>query len=165
MNLLERFKYIDTFIFDVDGVLTDGYLLITEEGEMLRRMNVLDGYAMKRATTEGYNIFIITGGTSLGVVKRLEKLGIKEVHYGISNKLAVYNDLVDQYQLDEGKIIYMGDDVADYEVMRRVGIPACPQNAVSEIIDVATYISPKDGGQGCVRDVIEKVMRLNDNWL
>lgn len=165
MNLLERFKDIDTFIFDVDGVLTDGYLLITETGEMLRRMNVLDGYAMKRATTEGYHIFIITGGTSVGVVKRLERLGIQEVHYGINDKLATYNALVDKYHLDEGKIIYMGDDVADYEVMRRVGIPACPQNAVNEIIDVATYISPKNGGQGCVRDVIEKVMRLNDNWL
>ncbi len=165
MNLLERFKEINTFIFDVDGVLTDGYLLITEEGEMLRRMNVLDGYAMKRATTEGYNIFIITGGTSKGVVKRLERLGIREVHYGINNKLEVFNRLIEQYNLDEGKVLYMGDDVADYSVMRRVGIASCPQTAVKEIIDVATYISPKRGGEGCVRDVIEKVMRLNDNWL
>lgn len=165
MNLLERFKGIKTFIFDVDGVLTDGYLLVTEDGDMLRRMNVLDGYAMKRATTEGYNIFIITGGSSQGVVKRLERLGIKEVHYGINNKLEVYNELVERYELDEGAVLYMGDDLADYEVMRRAGIPACPQTAVKEIIDVATYISPNEGGQGCVRDVIEKVMRLNDNWL
>ncbi len=165
MNLLERFKDIKTFIFDVDGVLTDGYLLVTEEGDMLRKMNVLDGYAMKRATSEGYNIFVITGGTSKGVVTRLERLGIKEVHAGVSNKLAVYNDLVERFQLDEGQILYMGDDVADYEVMRRVGIPACPQTAVREIIELATYISPKDGGTGCVRDVIEKVMRLNEDWL
>ncbi len=164
MNLLEPFKDIHTFIFDVDGVLTDGNLLITEDGELLRTMNVRDGYAMKRALDLGFRICIITGGNSVGVNKRLRALGIKEVHSGISDKIATYNQIVNNLGLDEGGILYLGDDIPDYEVMRRVGLPVCPNDAAPEIIDIANYISPYRGGQGCVRDVIEKVLRLQNKW-
>lgn len=164
MNLLEPFKEIHTFIFDVDGVLTDGNLLITEKGELLRTMNVRDGYAMKRALQAGYNLCIITGGNSEGVNDRLKALGIKEIHSGISNKIAVYNQIVEHHQLEEGGILYLGDDMPDYEVMRRVGLPACPGDAIQEIKEIASYISPFDGGKGCVRDVIEKVLRLRGDW-
>jgi 3-deoxy-D-manno-octulosonate 8-phosphate phosphatase (KDO 8-P phosphatase) len=164
MNLLEAFKDIHTFIFDVDGVLTDGSLLITEKGELLRTMNVKDGYAMKHALDKGYRICIITGGNSVGVNSRLKALGITEIHSGIGKKIATYNQVIEHLQLDEGGILYLGDDIPDYEVMRRVGLPACPADAVQEIIEIANYISPFKGGQGCVRDVIEKVLRLQNKW-
>ncbi|MCB0654336.1 MAG: HAD-IIIA family hydrolase [Saprospiraceae bacterium] len=164
MNLLEAFKDIDTFIFDVDGVLTDSNFLITETGELLRTMNVRDGYAMKRALDEGYRICIITGGNSKGVTIRLKALGIEEVHSGIKNKISTYNQIVERLELEEGGILYMGDDLPDYEVMRRVGLPACPVDAVEEIREIANYISPFKGGMGCVRDVIEKVLRLQGKW-
>lgn len=164
MNLLESFKDIQTFIFDVDGVLTDSTLLITEKGELLRQMNVRDGYAMKHAIEEGYRICIITGGNSAGVTSRLKGLGIQEIHSGISNKILTYNQLVERHDLDEGSILYMGDDLPDYEVMRRVGLPACPNDAAQEIIELAQYVSPFKGGTGCVRDVIEKVMKLHGKW-
>ncbi len=164
MNLLEPFNEINTFIFDVDGVLTDGNLLITEKGELLRTMNVRDGYAMKRALDLGYRICIITGGNSIGVNDRLKRLGITEIHSGISNKIAVYNQIVEHYGLEESGILYLGDDMPDYEVMRRVGLPACPKDAIREIKEIASYISPFEGGKGCVRDVIEKVLRLQEVW-
>ncbi len=164
MNLLEAFKDIHTFIFDVDGVLTDGSLLITEKGELLRTMNVKDGYAMKHALDQGYRICIITGGNSVGVNNRLKALGITEIHSGISKKIATYNQVVEHLEIDEGGILYLGDDIPDYEVMRRVGLPVCPADAVQEIIEIANYISPFKGGQGCVRDVIEKVLRLQNKW-
>jgi 3-deoxy-D-manno-octulosonate 8-phosphate phosphatase (KDO 8-P phosphatase) len=164
MNLLEPFNEIKAFIFDVDGVLTDGNLLITEKGELLRTMNVRDGYAMKRALEAGYHVCIITGGNSAGVTDRLRALGITEIHSGISNKIAIYNQLVEKHGLEEGSILYLGDDMPDYEVMRRVGLPACPKDAIREIKEIASYISPFEGGKGCVRDVIEKVLRLKDDW-
>ena len=164
MNLLEKFRDIHTFIFDVDGVFTDGGVLITEDGSLLRQMNVRDGYAVKHALEAGYRICIITGGNSPGVKSRLNKLGIEEVYSGIHDKISTYNKIVANHQLDEGGILYMGDDVPDYEVMRRVGLPACPKDAVQEINEVAYYISPLKGGKGCVRDVIEKVMRLHEKW-
>ena len=164
MNLLEKFRDIQTFIFDVDGVFTDGGLLIAEDGSLLRQMNVRDGYAVKHALEAGYRICIITGGNSAGVKSRLNKLGIEEVYSGIHDKISVYNKIVKAHQLDEGEILYMGDDVPDYEVMRRVGLPTCPNDAATEINEVAYYISPFKGGKGCVRDVIEKVMRLQEKW-
>jgi 3-deoxy-D-manno-octulosonate 8-phosphate phosphatase (KDO 8-P phosphatase) len=164
MNLLEPFNEINTFIFDVDGVLTDSNLLITEKGELLRTMNVRDGYAMKRALETGYRICIITGGNSSGVNDRLKGLGITEIHSGISNKVAVYNQIVEHHELEEAGILYLGDDMPDYEVMRRVGLPACPKDAIREIKEISSYISPFEGGKGCVRDVIEKVLRLHDVW-
>lgn len=165
MNYLEQFRNIQTFIFDVDGVLTNSELIILENGRLLRKMNVRDGYALKQAVRAGYRVVIITGGKSSGVVTRLEALGIKDVFKGIEDKLETYEEYVDSYGLDPATILYMGDDIPDYEVMRRVGLPACPADAAVEIMQIAQYKSPINGGAGCVRDVIEKVMKLHGKWM
>ncbi len=164
MNQLEKFAQIDTFIFDVDGVFTDGSLLVLESGRLLRQMNVRDGYAVKVALAAGYRVIIITGGNSEGVTIRLANLGIQHIFSGIQRKLEVYEELIRTQQLDEEKILYMGDDLPDYEVMRRVGFPTCPSDAVPEIRQLATYISPLRGGQGCVRDVIERCLKIAGKW-
>jgi 3-deoxy-D-manno-octulosonate 8-phosphate phosphatase (KDO 8-P phosphatase) len=163
-NILTRFKGIHTFMFDVDGVMTNNQVLITEKGELLRSMNMRDGYALKSAIDLGYQIFIITGGKSVGVIERLKGLGVKDVASGVRNKLGVYEKLLDAYELEEEGILYMGDDVMDYDVMSRVGLPTCPKDAASEIINISHYISPFKGGEGCVRDVVEKVLKLNNQW-
>lgn len=165
MNHLEKFRDIRTFIFDVDGVLTDGSLIVLENGSLLRQMNIRDGYAIRRAIEMGYKVCIITGGKSLGVESRLSKLGVEDIFSGVQDKLPVYNTLLEKYQLDESLILYMGDDLPDYQVMRKVGFPCCPADAAPEIISLSRYVSPKPGGKGCVRDVIEKVLRLNYHWL
>ncbi len=164
MNIFESFKKIKTFIFDVDGVLTDGNLLVTETGELLRIMNSKDGYAMKHAIEKGYKICIITGGKSNSVVLRLNGLGINDVFYKVEDKVPVLNDYISKNGLNPDEVLYMGDDMPDYEVMQMVGLPTCPQDAVSDIINISTYVSPIKGGEGCVRDVIEKVMKLHDLW-
>jgi len=164
MNFLEKFNDIETIILDVDGVLTNGELLITEEGKLLRKMNVKDGLAMKLAMNAGIKVCIITGGNSNGVIDRLKALGIVDIYSGIRDKIEAYDELVDIYELDEDKILYMGDDLPDYPVMRRVGLPCCPADACNEVIDVSYYVSPKNGGEGCVRDVIEKILKLKGVW-
>lgn len=165
MNALEKFGDIDTFIFDVDGVLTNSDLIVLEDGKLLRKMNTRDGYALKRAIEAGYKVCIITGGKSEGVVARLKGLGIKDIYKGISDKLEAFDEYIYAYDIDPAAILYMGDDLPDYEVMRRVGLPACPTDAAHEILAIAQYVSPIKGGGGCVRDVIEKVMRIKGNWV
>ena len=164
MNQLEPFKKIRTFIFDVDGVLTNSQLLITEEGALLRSMNTRDGLALKMALNEDYRICIITGGNSEGVEKRLKGLGIRDYFSGISDKVEVYNSYVEGLQLAEEEILYMGDDLPDWEVMQKVGLPTCPHDAATEIKETAEYVSPVIGGAGCVRDVIEQTLRVQGKW-
>ena len=164
MNYLKQFKTIDTFIFDVDGVLTNGELLILESGQLLRKMSVRDGYALKKAIKEGYRICIISGGKSEGVVERLKALGISDIFIGVDNKLEVYHSYIKDHKLDAAGILYMGDDLPDYEPMRMVALPACPSDATHEIRALSQYISSFKGGEGCVRDVIEKVLRLHGRW-
>jgi 3-deoxy-D-manno-octulosonate 8-phosphate phosphatase (KDO 8-P phosphatase) len=165
-NVLAHFRHIHTFIFDVDGVLTNGQLLITEEGKMLRRMNVRDGYAMKKALDEGYNLVILTSGKSEGVFDRLRALGIEDIISHSKNKLSEYEKYLDAHpELDEDGILYLGDDIPDLEVMRRVGLPCCPSDGAPEIRAVSHYVSTFKGGEGCVRDVIEKVLKLNGLWV
>jgi 3-deoxy-D-manno-octulosonate 8-phosphate phosphatase (KDO 8-P phosphatase) len=164
MNQLENFKSIRSFVFDVDGVFTNSQILVTEEGALLRSMSVRDGFAVKNAIREGYPVCIITGGYSEGVVHRLKGLGVRDVFSGVQDKLPVLKSYVEAYNLDLETILYMGDDLPDYEAMRRVGLPTCPSDAVREIKEFSRYISPFDGGHGCVRDVIEKVMRLQGTW-
>ncbi len=135
-----------------------------ENGRLLRKMNTRDGYAIKRAIQQGYRVCIITGGKSSGVVTRLENLGVPDIYKGVSDKLEVFDEYVDIYSLDTDRILYMGDDLPDYEVMRRVGLPACPNDACPEIVALSRYISPIKGGAGCVRDVIEKVLKLHGHW-
>ncbi len=164
MNNLEKFKDINAFIFDVDGVLTDGQVLVQEDGLLLRSMNTRDGYAMQLAASLGYQIAIITGGNSVGVERRLLNLGISKVYLKVANKIEAYEHFIQTYELDEDKILYMGDDMPDLPPMRRVGLPCCPADAAPEIKAVSRYISPLSGGAGCVREVMEKVLKLNGKW-
>ncbi len=164
MNQLETFRGIKTFIFDVDGVMTNSDLIVFEDGKLLRKMSIRDGFALKMAVLAGYKVAVITGGKSEGVKLRLQGLGITDIYSGYQDKLEAYEELIYTYELDEEYILYMGDDIPDYAVMRRVGFPTCPSNAVPEIVELAHYISPYEGGAGCVRDVIEKVLKLNGNW-
>lgn len=164
MNLLELFAPIRTFVFDVDGVLTDGNLMLTEDGHMLRSMNIKDGYAMQLAVKKGYKVWIISGGKSEGVRLRLNKLGIQEVHIGIESKKEFLHEIAVSSQTTYESVLYMGDDIPDYAAMQVCGLPCCPADAVPEIKQVAKYISPLAGGRGCVRDVIEKVLKLNGDW-
>ena len=164
MNLLELFAPIKTFVFDVDGVLTDGSLMITEEGHMLRSMNIKDGFAINLAIKKGYAVWIISGGKSEAVRIRLNRLGVEEVHINIENKLATLHSLAIAKQSDLGTLLYMGDDLPDYAPMQHCHLPCCPADAVPEIKAIAKYISPIPGGKGCVRDVIEKVLKLSGDW-
>lgn len=164
MNQLEKFRDIHTFIFDVDGVLTNNEVLVTEDGALLRTMNVRDGFAIKHAVEAGYRVCIITGGRSEGVRKRLEMLGVEDIYVNRQEKLDAYEEFIQTYDLDEGEILYMGDDLPDYPVMRRVGLPVCPNDAAHELLEIAQYVSPFAGGHGCARDVIQKVMLLHGTW-
>lgn len=165
MNVLALFKNISTFIFDVDGVLTDGSLLVMPNGLMARRMNIKDGYALQLAIKQGYRIFIISGGNSPEVKERLEKLGVKNCFMQVKDKVEKLEEIMKEYKILSDEIIYMGDDIPDLEVMQRVGLPCCPADAVTEIKALSKYISPISGGEGCGRDVIEKVLKLQDKWI
>jgi 3-deoxy-D-manno-octulosonate 8-phosphate phosphatase (KDO 8-P phosphatase) len=155
---------ITTFILDVDGVLTDGRLLISESGELLRTMNAKDGYAMKTAIDNGYHICIITGGTNEGVKNRLVGLGIKDVFLNASDKMLQIKEFVTKHHLKPENIVYMGDDMPDVAAVAYAGLGCCPQDAIPEIKAVSQYISHKNGGDACVRDIIEQVMKVQGKW-
>jgi 3-deoxy-D-manno-octulosonate 8-phosphate phosphatase (KDO 8-P phosphatase) len=162
--LLAEFKKIKCFVFDVDGVLTNGNLLVMPGGLMARAMNIKDGYAMQLAIKKGYQVWVISGGNSEEVKSRLNNLGITEVHMKVGDKLALLNELIVLNSVSLEEIIYMGDDMPDYEAMKVVGIAACPLDACFDIKQISTYHSTNKGGEGCARDVIEKVLKLNDHW-
>ena len=162
--MLKNFKNIKTFVFDIDGVLTDGKLLITQEGVMLREMNVRDGYTLQLAIKKGYEIIVISGSFSAEVQIRLERLGITKIFMRIENKLQTLKELIVTFHLNKEEILYMGDDIPDYDAMTFVGLPCCPCDAATEIKQISKYISPLQGGFGCAREVIEKVMKLRGDW-
>ena len=164
MNVLELFKPITTFIFDVDGVLTDGTLLLLENGVQARRMSIKDGFALQMALKNGFRVQIISGGNSPEVKDRLEKLGVKDIAMSVLNKKAFLEELISTNQLKKEELLYMGDDLPDIPAMSVVGLPCCPADAVNEVKEAAQYISPFNGGDACARDVIEKVLKLNDKW-
>jgi 3-deoxy-D-manno-octulosonate 8-phosphate phosphatase (KDO 8-P phosphatase) len=160
----EIMNEINTFIFDVDGVLTDGSVFVTNEGEMLRTMNIRDGYALKAAVESGYNVCIISGGSNEGVRVRLRNLGITDIHLGSPDKVETYKEYIELYHIQPEQVLYMGDDIPDFHVMKLVGLPTCPQDASPEIKAISTYISHKNGGKGAVREVIEQVMKVQGKW-
>ncbi|WP_196888068.1 KdsC family phosphatase [Aureivirga sp. CE67] len=155
---------IDTFIFDVDGVLTDGIVNVFTNGELVRNMNIKDGYALKSAVDAGYRVCIISGGKNEGVRDRLRGLGVTDIYLGAHNKMDQFEEYCDIYDIDKEKVLYMGDDIPDYWVMKEVGLPTSPKDAAPEIQEVSKYISQKKGGKGCVRDVIEQVMKVQGKW-
>jgi 3-deoxy-D-manno-octulosonate 8-phosphate phosphatase (KDO 8-P phosphatase) len=162
--MLAKLSQITAFVFDVDGVLTDGTVLVTESGEQLRRFSIKDGYALQLAVKRGFKIAIITGGRSQSIVSRLTSLGISDVFLGVEHKTEKFEEFLLAYDLSADQILYMGDDVPDYPVMKLVGLATCPADAAEEIKAISAYISPVKGGQGCVRDVIEKVLKVQGLW-
>jgi 3-deoxy-D-manno-octulosonate 8-phosphate phosphatase (KDO 8-P phosphatase) len=156
---------IKAFVFDVDGVLTDGSVHISPDGQLLRQMNIKDGYAMKTAIDKGYPVCIISGGYNEGVKIRLEKLGIKDIYLAVSDKTEKFHEFCDAYQIKPEHILYMGDDLPDYQVMQLVGLPTCPQDASPEIKNISIYISHVHGGKGAVRDVIEQTLKVQGKWM
>ncbi len=163
-NYKEILPNITTMIFDIDGVLTDGTVTIFPNGELVRKMNIKDGYALKTAVDKGYKIAIISGGNNQSVVSRLQGLGIKDIYLGVHNKVEKLYEYLDMYELKLENVLYMGDDIPDYPVLELVGLPTSPQDAVPEIKKVAKYVSHKNGGEGAVRDVIEQVLKVQQNW-
>lgn len=161
----EYLANIDTFVFDVDGVFTDGNVLVDNHGEMLRTMNVKDGYALKTAITKGYNVCIITGGTNEGVKKRLMGLGVQDIFMNSHLKIEALNTYASKHQIELKNMLYMGDDIPDIPPMQKVGLATCPQDAVAEVKAVSNYISHRPGGNGCVRDVIEQVLKVRGDWM
>ena len=164
MNVLAEFKKVTTFIFDIDGVLTDGTLLVLRDGLQARQMHVKDGFGLQMAMKKGYNVFIISGGVSEESKRRLEYLGLKEIHIGIVDKTKFVADLIKSKKIKWDEVLYMGDDLPDIALMKKVGLSCCPADAVNELKSVVKYISSINGGWGCVRDVIEKVLKVNGHW-
>ena len=165
MSYKKKLEHITTFIFDIDGVLTNGQVLVTSDGELLRSMNIKDGYALKRAASQGYRVCMISGGTNPGVTKRLEGLGITDVFLGAHEKKQFLEDYVTNNQLTWDEIAYMGDDIPDVVALKMVGLATCPQDAVPEVKAVCDYVSHKNGGQGCARDLLEQVLKVRGNWI
>jgi 3-deoxy-D-manno-octulosonate 8-phosphate phosphatase (KDO 8-P phosphatase) len=163
-QFLQKLEKAEAFIFDVDGVLTDGTVLVTEDGKMLRNMSIKDGFILQLAVKLGLKIAIITGGKSEGVIKRLTALGIEDVFAGISDKIEVLETYLSNNNINPDYCVYMGDDIPDLTILNMVGLSCCPANAVTEVLDACQYVSPFDGGKGCVRDVIEKSLRLKGLW-
>ena len=164
MSIAPFLERINTFIFDVDGVLTDGYVLVLENGLQARRMNIKDGYALQLAVKKGYRLVILSGAPVSPVVDRLNKLGITEVYMGIHDKKEFITSYIRQHDLLKDELLFMGDDIPDLDAMEVTGLSACPADAVPEILEVAKYVSPIPGGNGCVRDVIEMVMKIQGKW-
>jgi 3-deoxy-D-manno-octulosonate 8-phosphate phosphatase (KDO 8-P phosphatase) len=164
-NYKSRLKLINTFIFDYDGVLTDGTVILQVDGEALRTANVKDGYALQLAVKLGFNVAIISGGYSPSMRKRFEALKITDFFLGVADKLEVLKQYLENKKITAEQVLYMGDDIPDYHVMKAVGIACCPADAVPEIKNISHYISIRNGGRGCVRDIIEQTLKIQEKWM
>ena len=162
--MLESLQKITCFVFDVDGVLTNGEVIVMPNGLLVRKMNIKDGYAIQLAIKKGFQVWVISGGNSIEVEQRLNLLGVKEVHMKVKDKRALLQELSLMNNVPLDQMLFMGDDMPDYDAMKIVGIAACPNDACVDIKQIANYISLLKGGAGCARDVIEKVLKLNDKW-
>ncbi len=157
-------RNINTFIFDVDGVLTNCTLSLLSNGNLGRHMFAKDGYAIQLAIKNGYNLCVITSGRDLTVFRRLRGLNIRYIYQGVIDKKKYLCEYCDVLNIEKNKVLYMGDDIPDIEIMKSVALPSSPIDAVQEVRDISKYISPKKGGRGCVRDVIEKTLKIQNNW-
>jgi 3-deoxy-D-manno-octulosonate 8-phosphate phosphatase (KDO 8-P phosphatase) len=164
-NFKEGLQNVKAFIFDIDGVLSTQTIALSVFGVPLRSVNLRDGYAMQLAVKKGYHVGIISGANSKEYIKRLKGLGVNDIYMNARIKKNTLKELVAKWGINLSDVVYMGDDIPDFEVMRMVGIPVCPSDADSEIKQVSKYISDKKGGEGCVRDIIEQVLRLHNNWM
>lgn len=163
-NFKEELARVEAFIFDVDGVFTDGGITVTPD-DFLRTYYAKDGYAVTYAVSEGFPIFIISGGRGEIIKRRFEMLKVTKTYTNIGDKPAALREIVEEFGIDLANTVYMGDDIPDLPVMQMVGFPVCPADACPEIIDSAVYVSQYPGGRGCVRDIIEQAMRAQDKWL
>lgn len=160
----ERLPKITTLIFDVDGVLTNGMVSVMPDGQLIRQLSSKDGYALQYAVKKGYQVAIITGGKSVAMSDALQRLGVRHIFLESKNKVEVFNTFVAKHKLSPEEILYMGDDIPDYEVLKLVGVSSCPADACEEVRGVVHYVSHRNGGCGCVRDVIEQTMRVQGKW-
>jgi 3-deoxy-D-manno-octulosonate 8-phosphate phosphatase (KDO 8-P phosphatase) len=163
-SIKAQFSRLKAVVLDVDGVLTDGSIVVTAQGEENRIMNTKDGFALNHAAKVGFPVWVISGGKSPGVATRLHRLGLKEVHLGIDNKLEVLQTLLAQNNINASEVLYMGDDLPDYHCMKTVGIAACPADSAPEIKAMAHYVVPVDGGKGCVRHLLREVLLAKGLW-
>jgi 3-deoxy-D-manno-octulosonate 8-phosphate phosphatase (KDO 8-P phosphatase) len=162
--LLAAFKKIKCFVFDVDGVLTNGNVTVMPNGVLIRTMNIKDGYALQLAIKKGYKVWVISGGNSEEVKTRLQNLGVSEVFMKVTDKKQVLSELIKLNALEKEEVLFMGDDMPDFEAMQLVGIAACPSDAVVDIKEICSYKAITKGGEGCAREVIEKTLKLNNHW-
>ena len=165
MSYKEKLIKIKNFVFDVDGVFTDGSIIVDNSGNELRVFSTRDGIAVKLATDKGYNFCVISGGKNEGVRKRLNKLGIKNVYLGVNNKMEVFKSFMNDNNLKTTETMFMGDDIPDIQILKMVGLSCCPNDAANEVREVVDYISIKKGGEGCVRDIIEHILTIQKNWI
>ena len=164
-NFKEDLQRVKAFAFDVDGVLSNPKVYVHPDGELVRTMNTKDGYAIQYAVKRGYPIAIITGGKTESVGKRFRNLGLTDIYLGSYQKVDDFEDFIAKYGFDAEDVLYMGDDLPDYNVMKKAGVACCPSDAVEEIKSISDYISHLPGGEGCARDVIEQVLRLHGRWM
>ncbi len=164
-NFKEELQNVKAFVFDIDGVLSTQTIALSVWGIPLRTVNLRDGYAIQLAVKKGYHVGVISGANSKEYIKRLKTLGVNDIYLNSRTKKESINELVRKWNIDIRNVLYMGDDIPDFEVMKMVGLPACPSDADSEIKQISVYISDKRGGEGCVRDVIEQTLRLHNNWM
>lgn len=164
MNYKIKLEEIELFVFDYDGVFTDGIVLLMEDGSNVRQANTRDGYAVQWAIKQGMKVALLTGGKEKAVEARMRLLGVEEVHLGCHDKLASLETLSDKMGVDLDKVMYMGDDMPDYPAMKKVGLATCPNDAATDIREISDYVSPFEGGRGCVRDILEQAMRLKGIW-
>ena len=164
INYKEKLHDIKAFVFDFDGVMTDGSVFVYADGQTVRAGNIKDGYAIQYAVKKGYIVALISGATSLSITNRMQSLGVTQIYTGCPDKLATFREFLEQNGLQPREVLAMGDDIPDYFLLRSAGVAVCPADAAEEIKSIADYISIFPGGKGCVRDIIEQVLRLHGNW-
>lgn len=164
MHLLEKIKKVELLVFDLDGVLTNGKILVMPNGEWIREMDIKDGYALQHAVKAGLKVAVITGSSSLPVKERLAKLGIELFFENTPKKSLIINQLLSDLSIDKSSALFMGDDLPDLDAFEAVGIKTCPADAAAELLQLVDYISPRSGGNGCARDIIEKTLRTQGKW-
>lgn len=163
-NFKEDIAHVRAFVFDVDGVFTDGGITPLPDGDFLRTYHARDGYAVTYAIRSGYKVGIITGGRGKVLEMRFRMLNVTQFHSNCNAKAERLRAFMDEYGLEPHEVLFMGDDLPDLECMRMVGMPVCPADSAPEILDAARYVSQYDGGKGCVRDVVEQVLRARGQW-
>lgn len=164
MNYKAKLNDIKAFVFDFDGVMTDGSVWTFGDGETVRCGNVKDGYAIQYAVKKGYIVACISGATSQSIANRMSALGVTQCYMGCSKKIDTYNKFLEGNHLSQNQVVVMGDDIPDYEMLQKCGVATCPADAAEEVKQVADYVSLYPGGRGCVRDIIEQVLRLHGKW-